>query len=193
MAEGTQTAPAPAAAPALPNDSGLTDKLVNTGRADYQILPGKDGVLLKDQKNSLTVPRALADKLRRANPCLKRLQDIFPDAVDTAALKKENDVLKLKASALEGLLAKLDADKADLNARAQAHHDKVEADLAAARAAQKAAEDKLAADPAPEEVAGLQAQVADLQARLKEFLDAGSKKDLDALQEKHADAVPAAA
>lgn len=31
----------------------------------------------------------------------------------------------------------------------------------------------------------------DLTGRLQEFLDAGSKKDLDALKEKHADAVPA--
>ena len=40
------------------------------------------------------------------------------------------------------------------------------------------------------ENADLKAQVADLQGRLREFLDAGSKKDLDALQDKHADAVP---
>lgn len=39
----------------------------------------------------------------------------------------------------------------------------------------------------------LQAKVDDLTGRLKEFLEAGSKKDLDALQEKHAEAVPAAA
>lgn len=40
-------------------------------------------------------------------------------------------------------------------------------------------------------VADSEAKVADLSARLKDFLEAGSKKDLDALKEKHADAVPA--
>jgi len=35
-------------------------------------------------------------------------------------------------------------------------------------------------------------KVNDLSARLQEFLGAGSKKDLDALKDKHADAIPAA-
>lgn len=38
-----------------------------------------------------------------------------------------------------------------------------------------------------------EAKVEDLSGRLQEFLDAGSKKDLDALQEKHAEAVEAKA
>lgn len=37
-----------------------------------------------------------------------------------------------------------------------------------------------------------QEKVADLTARLQEFLEAGNKKDLDALKEKHAEAVGAA-
>lgn len=44
--------------------------------------------------------------------------------------------------------------------------------------------------PKAEEHEALKAQVTDLQGRLQEFLEAKDKKSLEALQEKHAEAVP---
>lgn len=102
-------APAAAAAPAPE-----FVKLVNTGRAPYDILPGKNGRLLPSSQNALLVPKALADKLRRNYPTIKDILDIFPDSVNVDALKAENAALKTQAAALTRLLGASDADKAAL-------------------------------------------------------------------------------
>lgn len=131
--------------------------LVNQGRGDLVVLPGKNGTILSGSRNTLSVPKSLADKIRRHNKDVKNVKDIFPDSPDLAKLQAENEALKNKASTLEKLL-----NGADLGKKASI-----------------------------DEVAALKAKVEDLGTRLKEFLEAGSKKDLDALKDKHAEAVAA--
>ena len=154
------------AVPAAPEEQVT---LVNTGKAKYQILPGID--LLPNSGNTVAVAKPLAEKLRRAYPAIKNVADVFSKTFDIDGLKRANAALEAKAQALEKALGLSDDEK-------KALRDKV-AEL----------EGKIAsAVDAP----ALEAQVKDLQGRLAEFLGAGSKKELDALQEKHADAVPAA-
>ncbi len=172
--DSTQTPTAATAATAVPaGKPEETVRLVNTGRADYAILPGRNGVLKRLSGNVLEVPKPLADKLRRSYPKIKNVNDIFPDSVDAAKLKADNEALRLRASALEGLLEesskKAAAEKGDVVAKADA--------------AVKASADR---------IAELESKVADLSARLKAFIEA-DKKDLPALQKEHAEAVKASA
>ena len=151
------------AAPAAPADKVA---LVNTGRGDMVILEGPNGVLEKNSGNTLLVPIALAGRLRRAFPQIKRVSDIFKDTDNTVELKAEREALKAQVAKLEALLA-----AAQKNGQSEG-----------AAVALKDAQDGRAI---------AEAKVADLTSRLQDFIAVQGKKDLEALQAKHADAVPA--
>ena len=163
--------------------------LVNQGRGDLVVLPGRNGTLKKASGNTLSVPKELADKIRRNNKYVKNVKDIFPDSPDLAKLAQENADLRRKADALEKLLNLSDKAKADANAAFQDQAKeagqaweqrqtellaKIEGVTAAAAAA-----DSKAAD--------LAAQVATLSGKLADFQAAKNKSDLDAVKEKHAE------
>lgn len=161
---------------ALPQEEMV--QLVNTGRAAHQIMPdAKDPLkfvtLLPNSGNAVHVPKPLADSLMRAYKHIKDAKSIFPAVVDVDALKKEHAAFKAKAEGLEKALGLSDQEKQALSAKVA----ELEAQLASVQPGDKAA---------------LEAKVADLSSRLQEFLGAASKKDLDALKEKHSEAVPSA-
>lgn len=189
----TLTANIPAAAPAA--QEMVT--LVNQGRGDIVILPGKKGTLLSGSRNTLSVPQAVADRVRRHHKTVKNVKDIFPDMPDLSKLQAENTALKARATTLEKMLNGSDQDKAsaaksfaDEKAEAVASWSK-EHDALTAKISDLSA--KLEDSKAPADVAALQAQVADLTTRLQAFLSAETRKDLDALKIEHKDAVPAPA
>ena len=155
----------PALAPAAEAVAEEIVTLVNQGRGDLVILPGKNGTLQSDSRNTLSVPLSIADRVRRHNKFVKNVKDIFPDMPDLAKLQAENAALKKKAETLEKLL-----NGADLGKKAAAD---------AALADKKGVEDALSA---------ANERITDLNTRLQAFL-AADKKDLPALQKEHADAV----
>lgn len=175
MAEETMAGPAKAEPEMI--------KLVNTGRGDMQILSGPNGTLFAGSKNSIEVPKELADKLRRAYPHVKNILDIFPDSPNVDAMKAENAALKAKAAALEKLLDASDKAKGEAaaafageKAEAVASWTKEHTDLTAKIAEQGAA-------------------IADLSAKLEDFRAAKNKADIEAIKAKHEEAekAPAAA
>lgn len=188
-----EAAPAAPAAEAAPVEMV---KLVNTGKGIVDIEGGR---LFPNSQNAISVPKPVADRLRRAYAHIKNVADIFPESADVESLRKENEALRSKAASMEKLLgisdtAKSDAEKkfSEEKAEAQSAIDELVRlkDEAIGRA--NAAEAKLAdAAPAPD-AAALQATVTDLQGRLREFIEAKKMKDIEALQDKHADAVPTA-
>lgn len=125
---------------------------------------------------TLDVPEEVAVRLTRAYPHVKRAADILPGSKGPSSAQA--------------------ADKAKLEAELAAANKKIEeqradgAKLLEAAAAEKAALEakiaELSGGPAPDGIAALQAA-------LLEFQKASSKKDLEALQEKHKGLVPAPA
>lgn len=139
---------------------------------------------------SLPVPEALAERLLVAYPFIKRTSDLVPGGAKEAAASKAEKT-KLEgglAKALSDLAASNEA-KAKLEADAKASIEECDKQRLAALERANLAEEALA-KAAPADFA---AALGDLQAIVREFLAAGSKKDLEALQAKHKDAVPAAA
>lgn len=112
---------------------------------------------------SLAMPESAALKMTKTYKGLKLLSDIVPGAKDSVAAAAENAALKRRVTQLEGQLAEINTEgpKAVEAARAEGRKE-----------AEEAAAEK----------------IADLTTRLSEFVQA-DKKDLKALQDKHAEAV----
>jgi hypothetical protein len=183
------------AASAAPAAAVEMVKLVNTGKGPIQILKGPAGLLKPNSENSITVPKELADKFRRAYPHVKNILDIFPDSPDISKLQAENADLRKKAEALEKLLNGSDlakkeaadafaAEKAAAIADWTKEHDALTGKV-------KDLTDKLELVKVPHDVEALHSKVGDLTKRLQAFLGAETRKDLDALKAEHKDAVEA--
>ncbi len=153
-----------------PPSKELADKVLiyHTG-ASHGPLDTSAGRLAPGQ--SLAVPAALAEKLLQAYPHIKRASDLLGGGPKAAALAADEK-------------AKLEATIEQLKKDGTAAIEKAEQGEKAAL--EKVAElEKAAAEAVPADVSALHGVI-------REFLAAGSKKDLEALQEKHKDSVPAA-
>lgn len=143
---------------------------------------------------SLPVPEALAERLLVAYPFIKKTSDLVPGgakAAAKAAAKAEEATAKLEGGLSKALadLAAANEAKEALEAEANASIEECDKQRLAALERARLAEEALA-KAAPADFA---AAMGELQAIVREFLNAGSKKDLEALQAKHKDAVPAVA
>lgn len=125
------------------------------------------GPLLPGQ--SLEVPESLAAKLTAAYKHIKYAKDIIPGGGQDPRIARENAMLKKE-------IERLGKELGDINEQGPKAIEAAKAEGAAEGA--KALEEA-------------NAKIADLQARLKDFLEAKDKKGLEALQEKHAEAVAA--
>lgn len=172
------------AKPALAADVKLV-RIFHTGDA-HGPLNTAHGQLRPGQ--SLSVPEDLAKRLTNAYSHVKLAADVIPGAGGDPAAEK-------------ALAAKLAGAQAEMGKAKEAIDELVKLKDAAIKDA-KAAKDELAkanerAELAEQALAAatpeaLAATLGGLQQVVREFLGAGSKKDLEVLQAKHKDAVPAA-
>lgn len=143
-----------------PSDEKAKEEMVQIFHTGKGYGPLQTAVGVLTPGASMPCPSELAEKLVGAYKHVRYAKDIVPGGgAADPAIAAERDALKKQVAVLEKQLGEINEQGPKA--------------VAAAEAAEKAALEK----------------VADLTARLQEFLQA-DKKSLDALKEKHADAVP---